>query len=279
LEGSSFGSGSGNDDGVLHGTVVSENLDQVSDGRSLLSDSNVDAEKLLLGVTSFEVLLLVQDSIDSDGSLTGLSITNDKFSLTSTNGDQAINGLKTSLHGFVDGLSGNNTRSLDFDSLSSFSSDGAETINGVTESIEDSSQHFLTNGDINDSTSSLDDITFLDFSIVTQDDDTNVIGFQVQGHTSDTRGELDHFTGLDLGETEDSGNTITDGNNGTELLNVVQLTDLGDFLLEDDERLTKVEFLVVCLGGVEATDGEGSGIRKLDTSNTLGNEALEVLDH
>jgi len=131
LEGSSFGSGSGNDDSVLHGTVVSENLDQVSDGRSLLSDSNVDAEKLLLGVTSFEVLLLVQDSIDSDGSLTSLSITNDEFSLTSSNGDQTIDSLKTSLHRFVDGLSGDNTRSLNFDSLSSFSLTGPKPSMGL----------------------------------------------------------------------------------------------------------------------------------------------------
>ncbi len=104
----------------------------------------------------------------------------------------------------------------------------------IPESIKDSSQHFFTDGDINDGTSSLDDVTFLDFSkeskselfgtyspIVTQNDDTDVVGFQVKGHTSDTRGELNHFTGLDLGKTENSGNTITDGDNGTEFLDVV----------------------------------------------------------
>lgn len=90
---------------------------------------------------------------------------------------QAIDGLKTSLHGFVDGLSGDNTRGLNFDSLSSFSSDGTVTINGVTmklakgdgrldipKSVEHSSQHFFTDGDIDDGTSSLDDVTFLNFS-------------------------------------------------------------------------------------------------------------------
>ena len=45
--------------------------------------------------------------------------------------------------------------------------------------------------------------------IVTKDDNTNIISFQVEGHTLDTGGELDHLTGLDLGETENSGDTIT----------------------------------------------------------------------
>jgi len=46
--------------------------------------------------------------------------------------------------------------------------------------------------------------------IVTEDDNTNIISFQVEGHTLDTGTELNHLTSLDLGKTEDSGNTVTD---------------------------------------------------------------------
>jgi hypothetical protein len=87
LKGSSFGSSSSNDDGVFQGAVVSKNLNEVGDSRSLLSDSNVDAVKLLLGVSGIEVSFLVKDSIDGDSGLTGLSITNNEFSLSSTDGD------------------------------------------------------------------------------------------------------------------------------------------------------------------------------------------------
>ena len=52
--------------------------------------------------------------------------------------------------------------------------------------------------------------------IVTKDDNTNVISFQVEGHTLDAGVELDHLTSLDLGQTEDSGDTITDGDDRTE---------------------------------------------------------------
>jgi hypothetical protein len=57
--------------------------------------------------------------------------------------------------------------------------------------------------------------------IVTKDDNTNIISFQVKGHTLDTGAELDHLTGLDLSETENTGDTITNGDHSTELLKIV----------------------------------------------------------
>ena len=63
--------------------------------------------------------------------------------------------------------------------------------------------------------------TETDLPIVTKDDNTDVVGLQVESHTLDSRLELDHLTSLDLGETEDSGDTITDRDDGSELLQVV----------------------------------------------------------
>ena len=54
--------------------------------------------------------------------------------------------------------------------------------------------------------------------IVTEDDNTNIVSLQVKSHTLDSTAELHHLSGLDLGETENSGNTITNRNNSTEFL-------------------------------------------------------------
>ena len=54
-----------------------------------MANSDVDAVKLL-GVVSVGIVeggLLVDDGIDGDGGLAGLSVTNDKLSLASANGD------------------------------------------------------------------------------------------------------------------------------------------------------------------------------------------------
>ena len=72
--------------------MIAEDLHDVSDCGSLLADSDVDAEESL-GVVRVGVVeggLLVDDSIDGDGSLSSLSVTNDQLSLASTNGDLLI---------------------------------------------------------------------------------------------------------------------------------------------------------------------------------------------
>merc|ERR1719350_2222889 len=74
---------------------------------------------------------------------------------------------------------------------------------------------------------------FFNLPIVAQDDNTDVVRLQVESHALDSRLELHHLTGLHLGETEDSGNTITDGDNGSELHEIVDLIDAGDLGLEN----------------------------------------------
>jgi len=69
--------------------VVSEGLHNVCNSRSLLTDGNVNAVELSSFISSWIVEggFLVNDGINSNGSLSSLSITNDQFSLTSTNWD------------------------------------------------------------------------------------------------------------------------------------------------------------------------------------------------
>lgn len=72
--------------------MIAEDLNDVSDGGSLLADGDVDAVESL-GVVTVGVVegrLLVDDSINGDGSLSSLSVTNDQLSLASTNGDLLI---------------------------------------------------------------------------------------------------------------------------------------------------------------------------------------------
>lgn len=64
----------------------------------------------------------------------------------------------------MDGLSGDDTRGLELDSLAEIALDGAVAIDGVAEGVDNTTEHALTDGDIDDRTCSLDNITFLDLS-------------------------------------------------------------------------------------------------------------------
>jgi len=173
----------GNDDSVVHGAEISEGLHDVGNSRSLLSNSDVDAEKLLLFVSSSVVLLLVDNGINGNSGLTGLSVTNNELSLSSTDWHEGVNGLESSLHGLVYGFSWDNTWGLELNSLSLVALDWAETIDCVTEWVNNSTKHTKTDWNIDDGSGSLNDISFLNFSIVTQDDNTNVISLEIKGHT------------------------------------------------------------------------------------------------
>ena len=64
-----------------------EGLYDVGNCRSFLSNGHVDAEELLLRISSVEVGLLVNNGVNSDGGLSSLSVTNDELSLATTDGD------------------------------------------------------------------------------------------------------------------------------------------------------------------------------------------------
>jgi hypothetical protein len=148
LKRSGFGSGGSDDDGVFHGIVLFKGLDELGNSGSLLSDGDVDAVKLLALIGSLVPALLVENGIEGDGSLSGLTITNDQFTLTTANGHHGIDRLETSLDGLIDGVTGKNTGGLELGTTPLGSVEGALSINGVSESIDDTAEEFNTDWNI-----------------------------------------------------------------------------------------------------------------------------------
>ena len=119
-------SGGNDNNGVFHGTGSLQTGNKLGNSRLFLSDSDVDAVpidamahyiaqrglyddlQLLTLVFSGVELSLVQHGVEGDSGLTSLSISNDQLSLTTTNWDKGVNGLKTSLHRLVDRFTGDN---------------------------------------------------------------------------------------------------------------------------------------------------------------------------
>ena len=148
LQRGSLGGSSGNDDGVLQGVILLKGLDELSDGGSLLTNGDVDTVELLGLVAGVVPTLLVEHGVQSDGSLTGLTVTNDQLTLTTANGNHGIDTLHTSLDGLVDGATGQDTRGLELSTTLLLGLDGALAINGVTQSIDDTAKHLRADRDI-----------------------------------------------------------------------------------------------------------------------------------
>jgi len=248
------GGGGDNNDAVLQAIGLLEDVDQLGDGGLLLADGDVDAVELLGLLALLVESPLVQDGVESDGGLSGLSIANDQLSLASADWHQGVDGLETGLHWLVHGLSGDDTGGFDVDSSSLFGVDWAFAVDRVSERVDNSAEELWADWDVHDSASSSYDVALFDLSIVTEHDDTDVVWLQVQSHTLDAAIELNHLFGLDVLQTVHSSNTISDGQHLSGLLEINLAGLAGDSLLEE---MSELGGSLLVLGDLRG--GEGSG--------------------
>jgi hypothetical protein len=57
--------------------------------------------------------------------------------------------------------------------------------------------------------------------VISEDHNTNIVGFQVEGHSPDPRAELHHFACLHLVEAHNPGDTVSNADDSSKLLNIV----------------------------------------------------------
>ena len=80
-------------------------------------------------------------------------------------------------------------------------------------------------------------LTFLDELVVTEDDDTDVVWLQVEGHALESGAELYHLLGLDVLEAVDTGDTVADAEDLAGLFQVGLGGGSQDPLLQDGRDL------------------------------------------
>jgi len=137
----------------------------------------------------------------------------------------------------VDGTPGQDTRSLGLSTTTLLGVDRAFAVDGLTKGVNDTTEKLHTDGNVDNGLGPLDRVTLLNQSVVTEDGNTDVVGLQVQGHSTDTRGELNHFLGLNVLKTVDTGDTVSNGQDATGLLKVATCGSTGDAALEDGGNL------------------------------------------
>ena len=75
---------------------------ELSLGETILTNSNIDTVELLLVILAIVPALLVENSVNSNNSPAGLTVTNNKLTLTTTNWDHDIDWLESSHYRQVD---------------------------------------------------------------------------------------------------------------------------------------------------------------------------------
>src|SRR5207245_1088116 len=101
------------------------------------------------------------------------------------------------------------------------------------ERVDDAAEQALAARRIHHGAGPLDGLAFLDVAVSAEDHDTDVVGLEVQRHAARTVLELDHFTGLDVIQTIDAGDTVTDGQHLSDFGDFSLLAEILDLVLED----------------------------------------------
>ena len=91
----------------------------------------------------------------------------------------------------------------------------AFAVQRVTQTVDDTTQQFISCGNVNDRIGSFDDVTFLDVPVCAKDHHTDIVGLKVKRHALNSAREFNHFTGLNIVKTIDPRNTIPDGQHTT----------------------------------------------------------------
>src|SRR5690606_22310400 len=142
-------------------------------------DSDVDAVHPLP--------LLVEDGVDRNSRLTGLTVTDDQLTLTATDGDHRVDGEDTRLHRAVYITAFNHAGGNALDVVERIGLDRALAVEWVTERVDDAANQAHTDRHRGDTAQRANFVAFLNGAVIAHDDDTDIVRFEVEG---DTRGTI-----------------------------------------------------------------------------------------
>src|SRR6201996_1204690 len=225
--------GGGDDDRIFQRALLFQHLDELRHGGALLADRDVDAIQLDVLVRLRVERLLVEDGVERDRGLAGLAVADDQLALAPADRDQCVDRLQAGRHRLIDRLARNDAGRLDVDAHALVGLDRTLAVDRIAERVDDAAEQALANRRVHDGAGALDGLTFLDLAVGAENNDTDVVGFEVQRHAAGAVLELDHFTGLDVVEAVDAGNTVADGQHLSDFGNLSLLAEILDLVLQD----------------------------------------------
>src|SRR5699024_6299971 len=183
----------------------------------LLADGDVDATHLFAGVARVPVGLLVDDRVDTDSRLTGLTVTDEQLTLPATDRSHGVDRLDTGLEGFLDRRSLHRRVVLESQVAPPRAFDLALAVDGGAEGVHHAAHEVVTDRDREDLAGAAHLLALIDTGEVAQHHDTDLADLEVLGHTQRAVLELKQLVRHRRGKATDAGNTVTGVGDGTDL--------------------------------------------------------------
>ena len=187
-------------DGVLHRSSVFQNLHNLRNRRSLLTDRVVNTNQI--------IALAVDDGIERHRSLAGLPVANDQLALSAANRNHAVDGLEPSRHRLTHRLPVNNPWSQTLQRNGLIAGDGPFVVDGLAQGIHDAAHQSVADGHAHDVARALYLVAFFDLGVFAKDHHAHLVFFQVHGDTGHTVWERKQFSGHDFVQAIHASDTV-----------------------------------------------------------------------
>ena len=194
---------------VIHGSELLQRLNNVGHRRCLLANGYINAVNTLA--------FLVNDGINGNGCLTGLTVADNKLTLSPSNRNHGVNSLDSGLEGSIYGFPLNYAVSHTLNTAELISFNRAFAVKGLPQSIYYTSCHGIAHRNLYHSACGFYRIAFTDPAGITKQNRTNVVLFQVQNHAVDFSRKLQKFSLHGAFKTVDTGDTVSNLDNGTDV--------------------------------------------------------------
>ena len=148
-------------------------------------------------------------------------------------GTEGVQGLEAGLDRLVDRLARDDPGRLDLDPAALGGLDRALAVDRIAEAVDDPAEQRLADRNVDDRAGALDRRAFRNLGVRAEDDDADIVGFEVEGHALGAIGELDHLAGLDIVEAIDAGDPVADRQHGADFGNFGIGVEIRDLVADD----------------------------------------------
>ena len=131
-----LGCGCGYDAGIVHRAVGRERFCNLCNGRTLLTDGYIDTDNACA--------LLVDDGVQADRGLAGLTVADDQLTLAAADRDHGVDRLDTGLERHINGRALDDARCGHFDRTALLGFDSALAVDRLAECVNNAAQHGFT---------------------------------------------------------------------------------------------------------------------------------------
>ena len=179
--------GGGDDDRVFERAVFVECLRERDDGRHALADRDVHRDDAGVAV--------VDDRVDRDRGLAGLTVADDQLALAAADRDHRVDRLQAGLHRFLHRLALHDAGSLELGRAGLGGVHVTLAVQRASERIDDPPEQGLADGDLEQPAGALDGVALGDPLPFAEQHRADVVGLEVERKARDPVGQLEHLEG------------------------------------------------------------------------------------